>query len=234
MVCSYNDIVCFNDIFFVLFNKYQFLSSIFITFLISFVIFQIANSLLASYDISNEMKKILNRSMLGVFVVGLCLIHLFNKTKNRSIFNNKPNWNAYIKLPFHKIKTINFFLIAIAVSIAIFMPLVIKQELNDIRSLLLFCLLFSLINATLEEIIWRGIMLSTLKNDVSVIYAVIVTSIGFGLLHLAIGFSLGISLLFAFGGVFYAVVVLKTNSIYPSIILHIIINIGMVFSGLIV
>ncbi|WP_325062699.1 CPBP family intramembrane glutamic endopeptidase [Massilibacterium senegalense] len=36
-----------------------------------------------------------------------------------------------------------------------------------------------------------------------------------------------------FAGFFYALLMLKTNSIFPAIIFHFVINIGMVFSGLI-
>lgn len=98
---------------------------------------------------------------------------------------------------------------------------------------MLFCLFFSLINAVFEEVIWRGLLLSTLKKYTSVGYAVVVTSVGFGLFHLSIGFSIYLSLLISVAGLIYALITLKTNSLYPSIIFHIIINIGMVFSGLI-
>ncbi|MGD6957411.1 CPBP family glutamic-type intramembrane protease [Rossellomorea aquimaris] len=34
-----------------------------------------------------------------------------------------------------------------------------------------------------------------------------------------------------FGGLFYAIVVLKTESIYPSIAFHMVMNLGMVLNG---
>ncbi|MBZ5753606.1 CPBP family intramembrane glutamic endopeptidase [Metabacillus rhizolycopersici] len=120
------------------------------------------------------------------------------------------------------------------VSSTILIPLFRHQEISYLKSILLFGILFAIINATLEEVIWRGIMLSSLKRNVSTFYAVVITSIGFGLLHLSIGIPLIISLLFSFGGLFYAIVVLKTNSIYPSIVFHIVINLGMVFNGWII
>nr|WP_286170853.1 CPBP family intramembrane glutamic endopeptidase [Bacillus sp. NTK071] len=119
-------------------------------------------------------------------------------------------------------------------SSTILIPLFIHQEINYLKSILLFGILFAIVNATLEEVIWRGIMLSSLKRNVSTFYAVLITSIGFGLLHISIGISLIISLLFSFGGLFYAIVVIKTKSIYPSIVFHIVINLGMVFNGWII
>nr|WP_239583652.1 CPBP family intramembrane glutamic endopeptidase [Metabacillus iocasae] len=99
------------------------------------------------------------------------------------------------------------------------------------KSFVTYGIFFSIINAFLEEFLWRGIMLSSLKSNVSTFFAVFTTSTGFGLLHISIGIPLVMSLLFSLGGLFYAVVVLKTNSIYPAIAFHLIINLGMVFNG---
>lgn len=100
-----------------------------------------------------------------------------------------------------------------------------------VKSLLLFAFLFALINAVFEEMIWRGPLFSSLLRQTSVSYALIVTSAGFGLLHLAIGIPVAISLLFSIAGLFYGIVVYKTNSIYPAILFHFVLNIGMVLSG---
>lgn len=43
-----------------------------------------------------------------------------------------------------------------------------------------------------------------------------------------------LGLLFSFCGILNAIVVLKTESIYPSIIFHMVMNIGMVLNGWIV
>ncbi|WP_240904071.1 CPBP family intramembrane glutamic endopeptidase [Bacillus sp. N1-1] len=111
---------------------------------------------------------------------------------------------------------------------------VLFQEISYIRSLFIFAILFALINASLEEVIWRGVMLSNLKRSVSTLYAVLITSVGFGLIHISIGIPVLLSILFSFGGLFYAIVVLKTKSIYPSIVFHMLINLGMVFNGWII
>jgi uncharacterized protein len=127
-----------------------------------------------------------------------------------------------------------FILFGLMGSSTIFIPLFINQEGAFFKSILIFAILFAVINATLEEIIWRGILLSSLKRKFSTLYAVTITSIGFGLLHISIGIPVLISLCFSLGGLFYALVVLKTNSIYPAILFHIIINLGMVFNGWII
>ncbi|WP_242688910.1 CPBP family intramembrane glutamic endopeptidase [Bacillus sp. Cs-700] len=94
--------------------------------------------------------------------------------------------------------------------------------------------MFAVINATLEEVVWRGVMLSSLKRNASTLYAVVITSVGFGLIHLSLGIPMMLSLLFSFGGLFYAIVVMKSKSIYPSIVFHMMINVGMVYNGWII
>jgi len=238
IVISYNSwisivsIIFFLLIIYIINVEYRFLTSVFIAFLVSFLFYKLTNILIEQLEISKELRILLNRGLLIIILVGLCAVPLSNK-KKLLFFNNRPNWNNRIDMPYHSIKLSYFMLIGVIVSGISFLPFIVQQEIGYIKSLLGFCLMFSIINATLEELIWRGLMLSSLKDCVSVTSAVAITSIGFGLLHLAIGIPFILSLLFSFGGLFYALIVIKTNSIYPSIIFHFVINIGMVLSGLI-
>ncbi|CAI8772298.1 CPBP family intramembrane metalloprotease [Bacillus sp. IT-79MI2] len=93
--------------------------------------------------------------------------------------------------------------------------------------------LFSIINGVLEECIWRGILLHQFTNQFDEKWAILLTSIGFGLQHYSLGFSWSVSTAFIIAGIFYGGIVVKSNSIIPAIIWHIILNILMVFSGLI-
>lgn len=208
----------------------RYISSIFISFLISLSFYQLFNNNLDILDMPREYKIIINRGLLFIIVVGLILSHWLNKQRISCYFH-MPKWNETIKLPYHSIKLSYFMIIVIIVSSSTFLPFILLKELPFNKSFVVFCLLFSIINATLEEVIWRGIVLSNLARSVSVVYALFVTSIGFGLLHLIIGIPFIVSLCFSLGGLFYGVVVLKTNSIFPSIIFHFVINIGMVLAG---
>lgn len=214
-------------------NKYRSSVSLFIFFLLGTLMFQIGSNYINEWNISVEMKTIINRSLLMFIMVGTVISLMLSKQKI-FYFGLLPDWQRRITMPFHTIKLPYFLLIGLMVSSTILIPLFRHQEMSYLKSILLFGILFAILNATLEEVIWRGIMLSSLKRNVSTFYAVVITSIGFGLLHLAIGIPVIISLLFSFGGLFYAIVVLKTNSIYPSIVFHIVINLGMVFNGWII
>ncbi len=210
----------------------RFLSSLLLSFLIGFIIFTVSNHVVEPLTISKEIKIILNRFFLVFMIIGMVIIHLLFH-KKVGLYNEKPNWKNPIVLPFHTINTFRFWLIGVVVNGMIYLVFIVQKDVEYIQSLLWFCLFFSIINAVFEEVIWRGIMLSSLMEFTSTRYAVIVTSVGFGLLHLAIGFSILLSLLISVAGVIYALITLKTNSLYPSIAFHIVINIGMVYSGFI-
>jgi len=211
----------------------RFLISLFLSFLVGFVLFMISKNYLESFAILKEIKIILNRFSLSFILVGLVLTFLFFH-KKVTWYNAWPNWKNPIVLSFHTIHVFWFWIIGMVMNGIVYMVIIVQRDVENLPSLFWFCLLFSLINAIMEEVIWRGILLSALKKHTSTCYAIFVTSVGFGLLHLAIGFSFFLSLLISLAGVIYAILTLKTNSIYPSIIFHFVINIGMVLSGLII
>ncbi|CAH0305580.1 type II CAAX endopeptidase family protein [Peribacillus sp. Bi134] len=213
-------------------NKYRSSVSLFIFFLLGTLVYQLGSSYINEWNISKEMKIIINRCLLMFIMIGTMISLLLSKQKI-FFYTLLPDWHRRITMPFHTIKLPYFLLIGLMVSSTLLIPL-FSQEMSDLKTVLLFGILFAIINATLEEVIWRGIMLSSLKRNVSTFYAVVITSIGFGLLHISIGIPVLISLLFSFGGLFYAIVVLKSDSIYPSIVFHIVINLGMVFNGWII
>jgi uncharacterized protein len=203
---------------------------LFIFFLLGLLALQFATGWINEWNVSKETKILLNRSFLLFILLALALSHLISKEKIR-FFTALPNLKRRISMPSHTISLPLFLLIGLAGSSTIFIPLIWSSSLSEVKSLFLFAIGFTILNATMEELIWRGVMLSSLKRNVSVLYAVTVTSLGFGLLHLSIGIPLLLSLLFSFGGIFYAIVVLKTDCIYPSIAFHMVMNVGMVLNG---
>ncbi|MEC1524571.1 type II CAAX endopeptidase family protein [Neobacillus niacini] len=211
----------------------RFVQSLLLAFLIGFVIFMVSNDFVGTMNISKEIKIILNRLFLVFIIIGI-VSNLLLFSKKVTWYNNKPDWKNPIVLPFHKVNTFWFWLIGIIVNVIIYVFFIAQKDIEYIQTLFLFCLFFSIINAVFEEFIWRGILLSALQEHTSTGFAVFVTSVGFGLLHLSIGFSIFLSLLISVAGVIYALITLKTNSIYPSIVFHIVINIGMVYSGFII
>lgn len=99
--------------------------------------------------------------------------------------------------------------------------------------LLIYSVIFALINAPLEEIVWRGIILSVFSNSFKFIYSLLSVSLLFGLSHYFLGFSLQICLIFAFGGILFSFITHKTKGILCSTIIHFISNVCMGLTGMI-
>ena len=149
-----------------------------------------------------------------------------------------PHWQSKIAFPFiwngfHAISVKLFLLIAISINIAIFMPFIIKTNLSISSQLLLFLLLFSIINGVLEEILWRGIILSSMVNLTGEKPALLFSGMAFGLSHLILGYSIPVCLGFTIGGFFYAGITIRSGSLFPAMIWHIVFNCLMIMSGMI-
>lgn len=149
---------------------------------------------------------------------------------------HKPNWKENIAFPFiwngfHTISIRLFLIIALTINIIAFMPLILRANITLGLSFLSFLILFSAINGILEEILWRGLLLTGMKNLAGEKAAVLFSGLAFGLSHLALGYSLPVCLGMAIGGVFYAGITIRSGSLLPAIIWHFIYNCLMIASA---
>ncbi len=142
------------------------------------------------------------------------------------------DWQAPFKLPFHETTLKRFLWIALSINMVVFLPFIVQQGWPYAKSVWLLALVFSLVNAALEEWIWRGLLLSRFSVLLGHRPALLVTSLGFGLQHYSLGFSWFICLAFAVGGLFYGLVTVQSRSLLPAVLWHFIINMLMVFAGL--
>jgi len=180
---------------------------------------------------------ILDRVLL---IIPILLIMYVTKKFSKTIiyYWKKPNWQAKISFPFihkgfHSLSIRLFLTLAISISIICFMPFILQSMLPITLSFFTYLFLFALINGILEEILWRGLLLTSMVDLVGEKVAIVFSSLAFGLSHLAFGYSLLTCLGFALGGIFYAGIVIRSGSIIPAIIWHFVFNILMVASGLI-
>jgi uncharacterized protein len=186
---------------------------------------------------SRELQIFFKRLSLVFILVPLLALSFFSKSPFIT-FWEKPNWKALIYFPFiwsgfHHTKVKSFLLIALTINAAAFMPFVIRNGWPFIQDIWLLAIIFSITNAVLEEVIWRGTLLSRFSEQLGEKWAVVVTSLGFGLQHYSLGFPWITCIAFSLGGLFYGGITIKSRSIFPSIIWHIALNILMVLSGLI-
>lgn len=181
-----------------------------------------------------EWHVLLNRLSLICILIPL-LVFAFIQKLPFMLYTKKTHWNERIDIPFiwsgfRQSKVNVFLLVAIAATSLAFMPFVIRNGWGHVQGIWLFALAFSILNV-LEEIIWRGVLLSRFSEQLGDKWAVIVTSTGFGLQHYSLGFPWGVCIAFALGGLYFGGITIKSQSIIPVVIWHTWMNVLMIFSG---
>ncbi|MDF2856107.1 MAG: family intrarane metalloprotease [Neobacillus sp.] len=220
-------------------KEVRYLNSSLLTFLLSFYVYTFLRELFHRYIDNLAIAIILDRLLLSLIIISLVITASFCR-KPITLNLRKPKWDNQIYFPFvthgfHSIKISLFLKLSILGNVAIFLPLIfIFGDWERMKDLLIFALLFSIVNAFLEELLWRGTLFQVLSNEVSLLYAVIITSLAFGLHHIAIGIPFAAAISFSIGGIFFAIVTSRSESVIPAILWHFIINLFMVFSGFII
>ncbi|QGH35962.1 CPBP family intramembrane metalloprotease [Gracilibacillus salitolerans] len=220
-------------------KRYRYIIINIFIFLLSFQLYVSVRQLLHIYMENIQVIVILDRILLSIVILSLVFTSYLYK-KPVDSYLNKPQWHNRVYFPFvthgfHFIKISKFLKIAILCNVVVFVPLILFfNNMEQIRNLLFFAIIFSLINATIEELIWRGAFLNLLSKEFSMVFALIVTSLAFGIQHVVLGIPILAAVSFSIGGLFFAIVVIRANSIFPAIMWHFIINLFMVFSGLII
>ncbi|RLL40638.1 CPBP family intramembrane metalloprotease [Oceanobacillus piezotolerans] len=186
----------------------------------------------------DEIRIILNRLSLIVILVLLIVISLIYRLPIMHYWQ-KPKWDEPIHIPFiwagfRQTKVSSFLYKAMLINLIVFVPFIVNLSWSFFQEIWWFIIIFSILNAALEEYIWRGVLLSRFTESLGSRWAVVTTSIGFGLQHYSLGFSWISCLAFSVGGFFFGALTVQSRSIVPAVIWHILFNGLMVLSGVIV
>jgi uncharacterized protein len=201
------------------------------------LLFLYGDKLLDALTLPYYFLMILNRFLLVIPILLLVYISIkFNK--NAIQFLQKPDWDSLIFFPFiwsgfHSIKIKYFLMIAVIINFAAFAHSIFSADNFFSRDFLIFLIGFSIVNGIMEELLWRGIILSRMTELSGEKAAVLFSGMAFGFSHMMLGYSFIMCLLFAVGGIFYAAITVKSRSIFPALIWHIVMNVFMILSGLI-
>ncbi|MBZ5201974.1 CPBP family intramembrane metalloprotease [Planomicrobium chinense] len=186
---------------------------------------------------STEMHVFLSRISLIFVLLPLWLLSFFLR---RPLLNywRKPAWEETMVFPFiwsgfHRVSIAYFLAIALAVNLAVFIPFIYMNDGAVFAEIWLLAIIFSVTNALLEELIWRGVLLSRFAEGRGEKWAVALTSVGFGLQHFSLGFSWPVCLAFSVGGLFFGGITVRSRSILPAMAWHLVLNLLMVLSGLV-
>ena len=94
-------------------------------------------------------------------------------------------------------------------------------------------LLFASINSSLETVLWRGFALSRCIDAFGAIRGILICGAAFGLYHYSFIQDWRICILFGFGGIFFGWLAWKSGGLFAPWLLHFVMNILFVMSGMI-
>jgi membrane protease YdiL (CAAX protease family) len=89
---------------------------------------------------------------------------------------------------------------------------------------------FCVLHSFLYETLWRGIILELFKKFLGFFWANILISISFGIYIHSIGFPLYLSILFSILSLGLSILKQKTNSLFPSVLVHLLILLTLFIS----
>ncbi|MCL2764751.1 MAG: CPBP family intramembrane metalloprotease [Treponema sp.] len=188
----------------------------------------INNNLISQYNISDYASIILNRFSLVGYLIPFIIWHFIQRPKNKII--GFGDYKASIKFPliwngFNEIIW-RFTLVFITLCLSIVLIFIFTKQIY--YDILIYGIIFSIINAIFEEYIWRGFILSRIIDISNEIFGLIITSITFGLYHYSLNFPIWICLLFSIGGFYMGGAAIKSKGLVSPIIMHIMVNLVFV------
>lgn len=165
-------------------------------------------------ELSNELTIIISRISLLGYLLPLALLGLFYKRHTNYFrigsFKNEIRFPLIwwgVRDPIWR-----NLLIALAVLGGTAL-LIIDFNQPDIRKLLAYGVLFVLMNAILEELLWRGYILSRFVDTFGEKLGLVGSSIAFGIYHYSLGFPLPVCGVFAIAGLFLGGVAIRSQGI---------------------
>lgn len=189
--------------------------------------------IISGFDLSPLLSKTINRFGLIGYLLLFAVWYWLKKPENR--FLRYGDSEAIIQFPFiwKGIKEViwRFTLIFSLMCLGVVCFFAFTTDLNI--QIILYGMLFSFINAILEEFLWRGFILTRLLDISSEKIALIVSALAFGLYHYSLQFPIWACLIFAIGGFYMGGTAIKSKGLLSPIIMHIVVNLIFVFSGVI-
>ncbi|MDQ6423650.1 type II CAAX endopeptidase family protein [Paenibacillus sp. LHD-117] len=187
------------------------------------------------WSLPDEWGVILSRLSLFGFILPFFILNYIKKPEISFLsigsFRNTIYfpfiWRGVFKDPIWR------FLIIFSSMIVVSFGFIIDFKQQDIVLLLVYALVFSIVNSILEEILWRGYILSRIVSDLGEKFGLVVTSIGFGFYHYSLGIPWILCVAFSIFGMIMGGVAIRSRGLLPVIIMHFLMNIMFVFIGMI-
>ncbi|AJY76935.1 CPBP family intramembrane glutamic endopeptidase [Paenibacillus beijingensis] len=193
------------------------------------------SSVVLDSALSTEWRVILSRMSLIGFILPFFIMNKLNRTEINYLsvgsFRNTIYfpfiWKGLFKDPIWRFLIISSSIIIISFSF------VIDFNQPDLILLLMCAVMFSVVNSILEEILWRGYILSRIVSHFGEKYGLIITSVGFGFYHYSLGIPWLVCALFSIFGMIMGGVAIRAQGLLPTIMMHFLMNIMFVLIGII-
>lgn len=127
-----------------------------------------------------------------------------------------------------------WFLIFSGLLLLVILGMLFFQKVNLSARAISFILLLSIIHALVDEVLWRGLLLPQFMKTIGKTWGLMVSSIAFGLSSTMFGISVQISILYILLGFLFTFLTLKTNSILPAFVVHSLVTIIILLSGMVI
>lgn len=178
---------------------------------------------------------ILSRLSLILFVLPFAITTMLRREK--LIYLARGTWVTTIHFPWIfkgpiKDPIWRFMLIFLVIICAIF-SFFIDWGQPRLLVLIGYAFSFALINSVLEELLWRGYILSHFISRFGEIQGLVIAGTTFGLYHFHLGFSWLVCLLFSFFGMMMGGLAIRSRGLLPVTVMHFVMNILFVLSGMI-
>lgn len=178
---------------------------------------------------------ILSRLSLTLFVLPFAITTMLRREK--PLYLTSGSWVTMIHFPWIfkgpiKDPIWRFMLIFLVIICTLF-SFVIDWRQPRLLVLIGYAFSFALINSILEELLWRGYILSHFVSRFGDLQGLVIAGTTFGLYHFHLGFSWPVCLLFSFFGMMMGGVAIRSRGLLPVTVMHFVMNILFVLSGMI-
>jgi uncharacterized protein len=166
---------------------------------------------------NNEFIELILSQLL--FIIPILTVCYVIKAFNREImsFRQKPSKGML--------------LFTLIVLFLVFMMMAMTH--NNYFSVFLSFLLFSSCHVIFQEFIWRGILLTQMIKITNLRFGTLITTFAFGINSTLFGFSATITSIYCLFGFLLGYVTIRTKSLFPAIVIHMLILFILFLSGMI-
>lgn len=178
---------------------------------------------LVSYHFSPASNVILSQ-LLGLIPVVL-VIYILAQFKQKLWYDGGKQRVALLNL--------KGFLFFTGLLLFVIFGLLFSQRVNISVRAVSFILLVSIIHALVDEVLWRGLLLPQFIKTIGKSWAMIISSIAFGLSSTMFGISVQISFIFIGLGLLLTFLTVKTNNILSAFVVHTLITVIILLSGMV-